>query len=158
MREEPYSNLNTDVDYPDWYFSYFYSVSPGILRDRLLKQATTVFFSISFQYYEIIRDLLPSVLRLWRLLSFWIWRIIFGNKFIKASKEPAALFFRVAVILVLVVIIYPCVWRGRGRPLGKAVKKLGLFTRSRTTNYPTVMFAERYSCSLYVISMKAIVL
>ena len=81
-----------------------------------------------------------------------------GYKFIKASKKPAALFFRVAVILLLVIILYPCGWRGRGRPIGKTVKKLGLFTRSRTTNYPIVMFAERYSCSLYVFSTKAIVL
>jgi len=85
-----------------------------------------LFFFQTISVLRNIRDLLPSVLLLWRLLSSWIWRFIFGYIFIKVSKEPAALFFKVAVILLLIIILYPCALRGHGRPRGKAVKKMGL--------------------------------
>lgn len=49
-----------------------------------------------------------------------------GYKLIKASKEPAVPFFRIALILIQVIILYPYAWMGRGRPRGKAVNKLRL--------------------------------
>jgi hypothetical protein len=45
LRQEPGSNLDGDIKYPDWYFSCFYSVSRGKLRGRNFKRATTAFFS-----------------------------------------------------------------------------------------------------------------
>ena len=52
--------------------------------------------------------------------------MIFGHKLIIVSKEPAVPFYRIALILIHVIILYPCVSVGRRRPRGKAVNKLRL--------------------------------
>jgi hypothetical protein len=50
IREVPSSSLGWDTGYPNWDFSWFFSVPPSKVRDSALNLATTASVLKSFQF------------------------------------------------------------------------------------------------------------